>query len=67
MPRADRSADRSSVIAFIAFAAAAAGWISVMAVQPKPASLQASEIVITKDIAVVQPPPQCTELAGLVR
>jgi len=51
------SSDRSSVFAFITFAAAATVWIGVMAVQPKGEGLRALSIVMTKDIAVVQQPP----------
>ncbi|KZD21544.1 hypothetical protein [Tardiphaga robiniae] len=73
MQRPDASPDHSSALAFIAFAAAAAVWIGVMAVQPKPhgifdgnpQSLQASVIVMTKDIALARPQPHVTELADL--
>lgn len=67
MQRPDPSPDRSSAIAFIAFAAAATVWISVMAVQPKPEGLQASVIVMSKDIAMTLPRPAWTELADLSR
>lgn len=65
MPQSDSSLDRSSLVAFIAFAAAAAVWLGVMAVQPNASDLQAAAIVMTKDIAVVLPPPRWTEVAGL--
>lgn len=67
MQRPDPPADPSSTIAFVAFAAAATVWISVMAVQPKPESLQASVIVMSRDIAMTIPPPTWVELAGLSR
>jgi hypothetical protein len=65
MPQSESSPDRSSLVAFVAFASAAAVWIGVMAVQPNAADLQAAAIVMTKDIAVVLPPPHWTEVAGL--
>jgi hypothetical protein len=67
MQRPAPSPDRSSAIAFIVFASAAAVWIGVMAAQPKPAGLQASVIVMTKDIALLQPQPHWIELAGMAR
>jgi hypothetical protein len=65
MQRPAPSSDRSSATAFILFASAAAVWIGVMAMQPHPASLQASVIVMTKDIALVQPATSVMELADL--
>lgn len=68
MQRSAPSPDHSSIFAFTAFAAAAAVWIGVMAVQPKPASMQASAIVISKDVVVtVRPQPPFVELADLSR
>jgi hypothetical protein len=67
MQRPDPSPDRSSAIAFTAFAAAATVWIGVMAVQPKPESLQASVIVMSKDIAMTMPHAPWMELADLSR
>ncbi len=67
MQRPDPSPDRSSAIAFVAFAAAATIWIGVMTVQPKPESLQASVIVMSKDIAMTMPRPSWTEMADLSR
>lgn len=69
MQRSNPSPDHSSALAFIAFAAAAAVWIGVMAVQPMPQGnvqgLQASTIVMTKDIALARPQPHDMELANL--
>ncbi|MET0219345.1 MAG: hypothetical protein ABW213_01680 [Tardiphaga sp.] len=65
MSQSDSSPDRSSAVAFIAFAAAAAVWLGVMAVQPNGTDLQAATIVMTKDIAVTLPSPHWTEIAGL--
>ena len=65
MQRPGPSPDRSSVVAFALFASAAAVWIGIMTMQPKPAGLQASVIVMTKDIALLQPKPQWVELADL--
>ncbi|QUS39786.1 hypothetical protein RPMA_13760 [Tardiphaga alba] len=48
--------DHSSIVAFVAFAAAATMWIGVMAAQPKPEGLLASTIIMTKDIALAQQP-----------
>ena len=67
MQRPDPSPDRSSAIAFVAFAAAATVWIGIMAVQPKPESLQASVIVMSKQIAMTLPRPAWVELADLSR
>lgn len=67
MQRPDPSPDRSSAIAFAAFAAAATVWIGIMAVQPKPESLQASVIVMSKQIAMTLPRPAWVELADLSR
>lgn len=67
MQRPNPSPDRSSAIAFVAFAAAATVWIGVMAVQPKPASLQASVLVMSRDIAMTLPRPTWVELADLSR
>jgi hypothetical protein len=73
MQRPDPSPDHSSALAFTVFAAAAAVWIGVMAVQPTPQGnsqgnslgLQVSAIVMTKDITLVRPQPHDTELANL--
>jgi hypothetical protein len=67
MQRPDPSSDRSSAIAFVAFAAAATVWIGIMAVQPKPERLQASVIIMSKDIAMTIPRPAWAELADLSR
>lgn len=67
MQRPDPSPDRSSAIAFVAFAAAATVWIGVMAIQPRPESLQASVIVMSKDIAMTIPRAPWAELADLSR
>lgn len=67
MQRPDPSPDGSSAIAFVAFAAAATVWIGIMAVQPKPESLQASVIVMSKQIAMTLPRPAWVELADLSR
>jgi hypothetical protein len=67
MQRPDPSPDRSSAIAFVAFAAAATVWIGIMAVQPKPESLQASVIVMSRDIAMTMPRAPWMELADLSR
>jgi hypothetical protein len=67
MQRPDPSSDRSSAIAFVAFAAAATVWIGIMAIQPKPESLQASIIVVSRDIAMTMPRAPWTELADLSR
>lgn len=67
MQRPAPSPDRSSAIAFVAFAAAATVWIGVMAVQPKPESLQASVIVMSRDIAMTIPRAPWMELADLTR
>lgn len=68
MQRSDPLPDHSSVFASTAFAVAAAVWIGVMAVQPKPASMQASAIVISKDVVVMaRPQPPLVELADLSR
>lgn len=67
MQRPDPSPDRSSAIAFVAFAAAATVWIGVMAAQPKPQSLQASAIVMSKHIAMTMPRASWMELADLSR
>jgi hypothetical protein len=65
MPQSDSSPDRSSLVAFIVFAATAAVWLGVMAVQPNGTDLQAATIVMTKDIALKLPSPHWTEVAGL--
>lgn len=68
MPQSDPSPDRSSLLAFIAFGAAATIWIGVMAIHPNPASLHASAIVISRDIiAMARPAPTLMELADLSR
>jgi len=67
MQRPAPSPDRSSAIAFVAFVAAATVWIGVMAVQPKPESLQASVIVMSRDIAMTIPRAPWLELADLTR
>lgn len=67
MQRPDPSPDRSSAIAFVAFAAAATVWIGIMAIQPKPESLQASVIVMSKQIAMTLPRAPWMELADLSR
>lgn len=66
MQRPDPSPDRSSAIAFVAFAAATV-WIGIMAIQPKPESLQASVIVMSKQIAMTLPRAPWMELADLSR
>jgi hypothetical protein len=67
MKRPDPSPDRSSAIAFVAFAAAATVWIGIVAVQPKPEGLRASVFVMSRDIAMTVPQPTWTELANLSR
>lgn len=67
MQRPEPSPDRSSAIAFVAFAAAATVWVGVMAVQPKAESMQTSFTVMSKDIAIAMPRVPWTELADLSR
>lgn len=67
MQRPAPSPDRSSAIAFVAFAAAATVWIGIMAVQPKPEGMQASVVVMSKQIAMTLPRPAWVELADLSR
>ncbi len=67
MQRPDPSPDRSSAIAFVAFAAAATVWIGIITVQPKPESLQASVLVMSRDIAMTLPRAAWLELADLSR
>lgn len=67
MQRPEPSPDQSSAIAFVAFAAAATVWVGIMAVQPKPESMQASVIVMSRDIAMTIPRASWMELADLSR
>jgi hypothetical protein len=66
MQRRDPSPDGSSVVAFLAFAAAATVWIGLMASQPRPADLLASAMVM-KDVAMAAPIAPPVEMADLSR